>query len=78
MHGTIREDLKRKIGHDHGVRDTKDVVGVGRAVEGEDADLRVSRRWRATRVSRRVDGVEARELSVGRDAIGATIRKTLR
>ena len=56
MNSTIREDLQRKIGHHHGVRDAKDVVGVGRAVEGEDADLRFA-------------SVEARELSVGRDAI---------
>ena len=31
----LREDLEREVGHDHGVRDTKNVVGVARAVEGE-------------------------------------------
>ena len=62
VHSAIREDLQRKIGHDHGVRHTKNVVGVGRAVEGEDADLRVASVGRRDDVQRsvyneRVDGV---------------------
>ena len=56
VHGTIRYYFKSEVGHHHGVRHAEDVVGVGRAVEGEDADLRFA-------------SVEARELSVGRDAI---------
>ena len=72
MDRTIREDLERKISHDHGVRDAENVVGVGRAVEGEDADLRFAS------ASRRVDGVEARELVVGRDAISTRSLETLR
>ena len=53
MNSTIREDLEREVGHHHGVRDAENVVGVGRAVEGEDADLRFAS------VSLRVDGVGA-------------------
>ena len=40
MNSTIREDLEREVRHHHRVRDAENVVGVGRAVEGEDADLR--------------------------------------
>ena len=58
MNSTIREDLEREVGHDHGVRDAENVVGVARAVEGEDADLRFAMCLFA---SLRVDGVEARE-----------------
>ena len=72
MNRTIREDLEREVGHDHGVRHTKNVVGVGRAVEGEDADLRrgASTAYGACVSSRR--GARAK-LSVGRDAIDARL-----
>ena len=69
MDRAVREDLEREVGHDHGVRDAKNVVDVGRAVEGEDADLRVASVSLALMASRR----EARELVVGRDAIDAFI-----
>ena len=64
MNRAVREDLEREVGHDDGVRDAENVVGVGRAVEGEDADLRV--------VSR-ASAASGDETLVGRDAIDAFI-----
>ena len=70
MHGTIREDLEHEVGHHHGVRDAENVVGVGRAVEGEDADLRWTRRRRTARA---FDGVEARGGVPPRAAVASVV-----
>ena len=71
MYGAIRYYFKSEVGHDHGVRDAKNVVGVGRAVEGEDADLRVAC------VSLRVDGVAPDGEFSHLDAVDAKRHTTL-